>query len=186
MDAKQITLVQSSWSKVLPISEKAAELFYGRLFEIDPSTKVLFKGDMKEQGRKLMEMITAAVNGLNDLDGLVPVVQDLGRRHGSYGVQDKHYGSVASALLWTLEQGLGAAWTPALKDAWVDVYTAPSGAMIEASAYKTAAQRRGTIERSKSRRLFWVTGFSRSFFSLRRQFPIKGLVGNCVDPHTRD
>ena len=134
MDANQISLVQSSWSKVLPISEKAAELFYGRLFEIDPSTKVLFKGDMKEQGRKLMNMITAAVNGLNDLDGLVPVVQDLGRRHSGYGVQEKHYGSVGSALLWTLEQGLGDAFTPEVKTAWTETYMLLAGVMKEASA----------------------------------------------------
>ena len=104
MDAKQITLVQGTWSKVLPISETAAELFYNLLFEIDPSTKVLFKGDMRAQGRKLMEMITAAVNGLNDLDALVPAVQDLGSRHGGYDVIEAHYGSVASALLWTLDK----------------------------------------------------------------------------------
>ena len=115
MDATQITLVQSTWSKVLPASETAADLFYNRSFEIDPSTEALFKGDMKEQGRKLMQMITAAVNGLNDLDGLVPAVQDLGRRHGGYGVRDEHYSSVASALLWTLEQGLGEDFTPQVK-----------------------------------------------------------------------
>ncbi len=109
-------------------------LFYGRLFEIDPSTKVLFKGDMKEQGRKLMAMITAAVNGLNDLDRLVPVMQDLGRRHGGYGVQDKHYGSVASALLWTLEQGLGEAFTPEVKNAWTETYTLLASVMKEAGA----------------------------------------------------
>ena len=134
LDANQIKLVQSSWSKVLPISEKAAELFYNRLFEIDPSTKVLFKGDMKEQGRKLMEMITAAVNGLNDLDGLVPVVQDLGRRHGGYGVQEKHYGSVGSALLWTLDQGLGDAFTTEVRNAWTETYALLSGVMKDASA----------------------------------------------------
>ena len=122
LDAKQITLVQSSWSKVLPISEKAAELFYNRLFEIDPSTKALFKGDMKTQGQKLMEMITAAVNGLNDLDGLVPTVQE------------RHYGSVASALLWTLEQGLGDAFTPEVKSAWTETYMLLAGVMRDASA----------------------------------------------------
>jgi len=134
LDAKQITLVQSTWSKVLPISEKAAELFYNRLFETDPSTKVLFKGDMKTQGKKLMDMITAAVNGLNNLEGLVPTVQDLGRRHGGYGVQEKHYGSVASALLWTLEQGLGEAFTPEVKSAWTETYMVLAGVMKDASA----------------------------------------------------
>lgn len=134
MDANQVTLVQNSWGRLLPISEQAAELFYGRLFEIDPSTKALFKGDMKEQGRKLMTMITVVVNRLNDLDGLVPVVQDLGRRHGDYGVEEKHYGSVASALLLTPEQGLGAAFTPEGKNAWTETYMLLAGVMKEASA----------------------------------------------------
>ena len=138
MDAQQINLVQKSWSKILPISDKAAELFYNRLFEIDPSTKVLFKGDMEVQGRKLMQMITAAVNGLNDLDGLVPVVQDLGRRHGGYGVQEAHYGSVGSALLWTLEQGLGDDLTDDVNIAWTETD------MLLAGVMKTAGANEGT------------------------------------------
>ena len=139
MDAQQINLVQKSWSKILPISETAAELFYNRLFEIDPSTKVLFKGDIKVQGRKLMGMITAAVNGLNDLDALVPVVQDLGRRHGGYGVQEAHYGSVGSALLWTLEQGLGDDFTDDVKIAWTETYMLLAGVMKDASAKEAKA-----------------------------------------------
>ena len=139
MDAQQINLVQKSWSKILPISDKAAELFYNRLFEIDPSTKVLFRGDMEVQGRKLMQMITAAVNGLNDLDGLVPVVQDLGRRHGGYGVQEAHYGSVGSALLWTLEQGLGNDFTDDVKIAWTETYMLLAGVMKDASAKEAKA-----------------------------------------------
>jgi hemoglobin-like flavoprotein len=134
LDANQINLVQSSWSKVIPISETAADLFYNRLFEIDPSTKVLFKGDMKEQGRKLMQMITAAVNGLNDLEALVPAVQELGSRHGGYGVQEAHYGSVATALLWTLEQGLGEDFTPEVKAAWTETYMLLAGVMKESAA----------------------------------------------------
>ena len=134
MDAKQITLVQGTWSKILPISETAAELFYNRLFEIDPSTKVLFKGDMKVQGRKLMEMITTAVNGLNDLDALVLAVQDLGSRHGGYGVTGAHYGSVVSALLWTLEQGLGEAFTEDVKVAWTETYMLLASVMQDAAA----------------------------------------------------
>lgn len=134
MDAKQISQVQSTWRMVLPISEKAADLFYDRLFEVDPSTKVLFKGGMKTQGRMLMDMITAAVNGLNDLDGLVPKVQGLGRRHRDYGVQERHYDSVALALLWTLEQGLGDAFTTEVKTAWTETYTLLAGVMKEASA----------------------------------------------------
>ena len=131
MDATQITLVQSTWSKVLPVSETAADLFYNRLFEIGPSTEALLKGDMKEQGRQLMQMITAAVNGLNDL--VVPAVQDLGRRHGGYGVRDEHYGSVASALLWTLEQGLGEDFTPEVKTAWTATYMLLARVMQDAA-----------------------------------------------------
>ena len=134
LDADQINLVQSTWSKVLPISETAAELFYNRLFEIDPTTKLLFNGDMKTQGRKLIEMITAAVNGLNDLDSLVPIVQYLGRRHSGYAVHQKQYGSVGSALLWTLEQGLGEDFTPEVKEAWTETYTLLAEVMKTASA----------------------------------------------------
>jgi hemoglobin-like flavoprotein len=116
-------LVRDSFAKVAPISETAAELFYGKLFELDPSLRHLFHGDMKEQGKKLMNMIGLAVKGLSDMDHLVPAVQHLGRSHGSYGVTDEHYDTVATALLWTFEQGLGDAFTPEVKNAWVEVYT---------------------------------------------------------------
>lgn len=116
-------LVQASFERVAPIADTAAELFYGKLFELDPSLKHLFKGDMKEQGRKLMNMIGLAVNGLNDLEKLVPAVEHLGRSHGAYGVNDSHYDTVATALLWPLEKGLGEYFTPEVKAAWVEVYT---------------------------------------------------------------
>src|SRR3954471_12171229 len=118
MTPQQVTLVQSSWKQVHPIREQAAELFYGRLFELDPSLKALFKGDMKEQGRKLMAMIGTAVNGLSNIDALLPAVRDLGQRHIGYGVKQKDYDTVAGALLWTLEKGLGPAFTPDTKQAW--------------------------------------------------------------------
>jgi hemoglobin-like flavoprotein len=118
----QKMLVKQSFAKVMPIADKAAELFYGRLFVLDPAVKPLFKGDMKEQGRKLMRMIATAVNGLDDLEALVPAVQDLGRRHVAYGVTAAHYDTVGAALLWTLEQGLGRDFTPEVKDAWATVY----------------------------------------------------------------
>src|SRR6185436_4606236 len=107
MTPEQVALVQGTWKKVLPISDTAAELFYGRLFSLDPSLKPLFKGDMKKQGRLLMTMLGTAVNGLGRLDAIVPAVQDLGRRHVKYGVKDQHYDTVGTALIWTLEQGLG-------------------------------------------------------------------------------
>ena len=134
MTPEQITLVTTSWEKVKPISEQAAELFYGKLFELDPSLKELFTGDMTEQGRKLMAMINTAVNGLQNLDAIVPAVQDLGRRHVGYGVKDEHYDTVAAALLWTLGQGLGDAFTDDVKQAWTDTYVLLATTMKDAAA----------------------------------------------------
>ncbi len=122
MTPEQALLVKTSWAKVMPISEKAAELFYGKLFELDPELKSLFKGDMQEQGRKLMAMINTAVNGLDKLEAIVPAVQELGKRHVGYGVEDKDYDTVGAALLWTLETGLGDDFTPEVKEAWATVY----------------------------------------------------------------
>src|SRR5215213_4933586 len=123
MTPEQIALVQISFAQVLPIADTAAALFYSRLFELDPSLKPLFKGDMAEQGRKLMTMIRVVVNGLNRLDELVPAVQELGRRHARYGVRDEHYDTVGAALLWTLSQGLGARFTSETEAAWATAYT---------------------------------------------------------------
>ncbi|MCK9193218.1 MAG: globin domain-containing protein [Nevskia sp.] len=123
MTPEQITLVKSSWAKVVPIQEAAAGMFYNRLFELDPALKALFKGDMPEQGRKLMGMINTAVRGLDNLAALVPAVKSMGARHTSYGVKAADYGTVATALLWTLEQGLGPDFTPETKAAWTEVYT---------------------------------------------------------------
>lgn len=135
---EQKMMVKDTWGKVVPISDKAAELFYGKLFEMDPNIKPLFKGDITEQGKKLMKTITFAVNSLDNLDQLVPVVQDLGRRHVGYGVKPAHYTTVAGALLWTLEQGLGAAFTPPVKEAWTLTYQTLAGVMMDAAAEPTA------------------------------------------------
>lgn len=134
MTSQQVELVQTTWAKVVPISEQAAALFYGRLFELDPNLKPLFKTDIKEQGKKLMQMIGLAVNGLSDLNRLVPAVEDLGRRHVGYGVKDEHYATVGTALLWTLEKGLGDAFTPDVKDAWATTYGVLSTTMQKAAA----------------------------------------------------
>jgi len=134
MTPKQKTLVQVSFTKVVPIADVAAELFYAKLFKLDPDIGPLFKGDMKEQGRKLMRMIATAVNGLDRLDELVPAVQDLGKRHVAYGVRPEHYDTVGAALLWTLEQGLGTEFTPEVKAAWTVVYGVLAGTM-KAAAY---------------------------------------------------
>ena len=133
MNSKQIQLVQTTWRQVQPVADDAAALFYTRLFDVDPSLKPMFRGDMKEQGRKLMAMITFAVNGLSRLDSLMPGLRALGQRHAGYGVRDEHYDTVASALIWTLEKGLGAAFTREVKAAWVAAYTALSSTMKDAA-----------------------------------------------------
>lgn len=136
MTLRQVELVQTTWEKVVPISDQAATLFYGRLFELDPRLRPMFKSDIKEQGKKLMQMITVAVRGLSDLNRLVPAVQDLGRRHVGYGVKDEHYTTVGTALLWTLEKGLGDAFTPEVKQAWAAVYGVLATTMQKAAAEK--------------------------------------------------
>jgi hemoglobin-like flavoprotein len=136
MEMQIITDVQSSWKSVEAIGPQAAALFYQNLFAADPSLRPLFKGDMEEQGKKLIQMIGAAVNKLHDIDTLVPILQNLGKRHGGYGVQDAHYQTVGGALLLTLEQGLGSAFTPAVKHAWTEVYGVMASVMIAASKSK--------------------------------------------------
>ena len=122
MNETQIQLVQNSFNQVRPIAVTAAELFYNRLFALDPSLRPMFKGDMAHQGRMLMSMLSAAVNGLTNLAALVPVVRQLGVRHANYGVRDEHYATVGSALIWTLEQGLGDAFTVDVRKAWTAAY----------------------------------------------------------------
>jgi len=130
---EQKKLVQDSWEKVVPIADTAADLFYSRLFEIDPELKMLFKhSDMKEQKVKLLQMLGLAVRGLDNLEQLIPAVENLGRRHVGYGVQESHYDTVGDALLWTLEKGLGEDFTPEVLDAWTQTY------MVLASVMKSA------------------------------------------------
>jgi len=133
MEAKTIELVQSTFKDVAPIADTAAEIFYDKLFDLDPSLKPMFKGDMKEQGAKLMSMIGTAVNGLNDLGSIVPAVQNLGKNHVGYGVKDSHYDTVANALLFTLDKGLGEKFTPEVKTAWTEVYTVLATTMKDAA-----------------------------------------------------
>lgn len=134
MTDDQITLVQTSWADVEPISDQAAALFYRRLFEVAPAVRPLFGDDMQEQGRKLMAMLAMVVRGLTRLDDLVPNVQALGRRHAAYGAQPAHYDVVGATLLWTLRQGLGDAFTPAHEEAWADAYALLAQTMLAAAA----------------------------------------------------
>ncbi|MDY7025333.1 MAG: globin family protein [Pseudomonadota bacterium] len=131
MTPEQIAIVKSSFEKVEPIAEAAAGLFYGRLFEIAPEVKPLFAdSDMDTQGHKLMTMIGIAVRGLDKLEAIVPAVKDLGKRHVGYGVKEEHFAPVGSALLWTLEQGLGEHWNAEAEQAWATVYGVLADTMI--------------------------------------------------------
>ncbi|MFH1496737.1 MAG: globin family protein [Verrucomicrobiota bacterium] len=131
---RQIELVQTTWEKVVPIADTAADLFYGQLFTIAPQVKPMFPEDMTEQKKKLMAMITVAVRGLKNVEALVPALHKLGAGHVGYGVKDEHYAIVGSALLWTLEKGLGDAWTDEVKDAWIAVYTLLADTMKQGAA----------------------------------------------------
>jgi nitric oxide dioxygenase len=133
MNIQQIELVQASFEKVRPIADQAAETFYQRLFEIAPAYRAFFRHDMKKQGAMLMSTLGLAVGSLKNLDAILPAVRSLGQRHAGYGVTAEHYQPVAEAFLWTLEYYLGEAFTPELKEAWVEAYTTLAGVMIEAS-----------------------------------------------------
>ena len=141
MTPDQVKVIQESFAKVVPISEQAAMLFYGRLFEIAPTLKPLFRGDMTEQGRKLMATLGVVVNGLANLESVLPAASALAKRHIDYGVKAADYAPVGAALLWTLERGLGEQWTPPVAAAWTEAYTVLSDFMItEAYGHRLAAE----------------------------------------------
>jgi nitric oxide dioxygenase len=144
MTPAQIDEVKRSFVLITPIADQAGISFYTRLFEIDPSLRSLFKSDIEAQSKKLMQMLAIAVNGLDRLETIVPAVQALGARHAAYGVTDAHYDTVGSALLWTLEQGLGSAFTPKAREAWTAVY------LLLADTMKAAAREpsRGSVHPS--------------------------------------
>jgi hemoglobin-like flavoprotein len=131
----QIQAVKDSFCLLAPKAERFGQLFYKRLFEIDPASRSLFKGNMEIQVRKLMEMLTTVVGNLDRLDAIVPAVESLGSRHAAYGVTDAHYNSVAAALLWTLAHELGDRFTPSVREAWTTAYT------LLAETMKSAASR---------------------------------------------
>jgi hemoglobin-like flavoprotein len=133
MTPEQIRAVQASWQQVVPMADAAARLFYGRLFALDPSLRRMFRGDIDEQGRKLMATLSYVVDNLGGLDRLLPAVQSLGRRHAAYGVRNEHYAVVEDSLLWTLEQALGEAFTPAVRAAWATAYELLADTMREAA-----------------------------------------------------
>ncbi len=129
MTPNQITLVQDSFQLVAPIADTASELFYTRLFELDPSVRPLFPTDIADQRRKLMQTLSVVIGSLRYLDGIAPSIHALGRRHAAYGVKPEHFDTIGSALLWTLAQGLGPAFTPEVESAWAAVYSLLSDTM---------------------------------------------------------
>jgi hemoglobin-like flavoprotein len=137
MTPLQKSIVKRTFVAVVPIADQAAAMFYARLFELNPSLRSLFKIDMGEQGKKLLQTIGYCVSKLDELDELLPAVKDLGRKHAAYGVKDGDYETVGAALLWTLEKGLGAAFTPDVMAAWAAVYQALAATML--SGAKSAA-----------------------------------------------
>jgi hemoglobin-like flavoprotein len=141
LSVEQKELVQTTWLKVLPIADTAASLFYQRLFELDPDIGRLFRNtNMAAQRLKLLQMLSAAVKGLDAIDTLVPVLNTLGRNHVKYGVKDEHYATVGEALLWTLETGLGSVYTPKVADAWTATYGLIADVMRGAAREASAAQ----------------------------------------------
>jgi hemoglobin-like flavoprotein len=139
MTSRQIELVQSSFRSITPIAEQAAALFYARLFELDPSLRPLFRGDLPSQSRKLMDTLSLAVSNLDRAAVLLPMVRQLGTRHVSYGVRDHHYATVGDSLLWTLRQSLGAEFTREVEDAWTETYALLANTMRAAAAEAHAA-----------------------------------------------
>lgn len=132
LTARELQIVQESWEKVVPIADAAAAMFYNRLFEVEPTLRPMFAATtMEEQGRKLMQMMTVAVRGLQRIDQLLPAIEDLGRRHLKYGVTEHHYHVVADVFLWTLATGLGDSFTAELREAWKKAFWALAGVMIK-------------------------------------------------------
>ncbi|WP_028522713.1 globin family protein [Runella limosa] len=134
MNDQQKRLVQTSFARIVPKSEYAAKVFYGRLFEIIPEVQPLFKSDLKTQGIKLFQVISFAVCSLDNMDELLPLLHDLGRRHVKYGTKNEHYVFIGESLIWTLDKVLKDDFTPEIRQAWLDVYSLMAAAMAEAAS----------------------------------------------------
>lgn len=140
MTPENVALVQGSFKKVAPIAETAADIFYDKLFELDPKLRTLFPEQMGDQKKKLMQMLATAVNNLHQVETVVPAVQELGRRHVAYGITPEMYDTVGAALLYTLEKGLGDDWTPEVAGAWTETYGIVATTMKDAAAEAPAAE----------------------------------------------
>ena len=139
LDPHTIALVQQSWARVMPIADAASALFYDRLFQLDPALRALFKSDMREQKKKLMQTLGVAVDGLNNPTRLIPVLEGLGARHAGYMVEARHYDLVGESLLWTLREGLGDDFTDDIEAAWIQVYGLVADVMQKGAAAQEEA-----------------------------------------------
>ena len=141
MTASQKSLVKESFAEIREISGPVALLFYGRLFEIDPSLRPMFRQDIELQGRKLMDMLTAVVDNIDGLDGLAPLFHAMGQRHAGYGVKPEYYVTVSKALIWALAQALGPEFDAEVKAAWTAVIDSVSAGMKEGAAHLLASEK---------------------------------------------
>lgn len=133
MTPAQISIIQQSWQTVTPIADTTVDLFYSRLFFLNPQLRALFPAELADQKRKMVSMLSRLVTALSDVQSIIPSVQALGRRHALYGVTTRDYDTVAAALLWSLEQGLGKAWNDAVKESWIAAYALLSNVMLAAT-----------------------------------------------------
>ena len=139
MTPEQVQIIKLTFTQAMTAKDQVGRLFYDRLFAIAPDTKPLFKGDIDAQSRKLMDTLALAIGSLRDKPALVATLEALARRHIAYGVRDEHYDKVGEALLWTLEHGLGAAFTPHAREAWTALYATVAQVMRNAAAGKPSA-----------------------------------------------
>lgn len=139
MTPEQVQIIKLTFAQAMRDKDEVGRIFYDRLFTIAPEVKPLFKGDIAAQSRKLMDTLALAVGMLQDMPTLIISLEGLARRHVVYGVKDEHYDKVGAALLWTLEQGLGDAFTPQARDAWAALYAAVAKIMRDAARGKPAA-----------------------------------------------
>ena len=137
LDTEPQDLVRQTWAKAAAAHIDMARLFYGRLFKIAPETRSLFKTDTQQQGRKLVATLAFVIDHLSEEEALVSAARDLAIRHVTYNVEKTHYAAVGEALLWTLEELLGADYTPEVHAAWKEIYSALEAIMIEAAYPET-------------------------------------------------
>jgi hemoglobin-like flavoprotein len=143
MTAEQKTLVQDSYASLHPVLDLFGDIFYSRLFEVDPTLKPMFPIDVARQSQKLIAALGVAVASLDRMDRLAAFMEDLGVRHAGYGVKHAHYATVEQALLWTLRMCLGAGFTADVRQAWAEVYGLLSTAMQRGVAAQPASSLQG-------------------------------------------